>query len=185
MIRSELLTKRLELLRALAPKAIVIAVLVNPDNPKAENDTMEAQAAARELGLQLHILNARSARDLDTAFATLAKQGADALLVTNDVFFYGRQRQLIALAARHKIPASYVAREFAEAGGLMSYGSSVPDTWRQVAIYAARILKGAKPADLPVMQPSKFEFLINLKTARALGLKIPRALVAFADEMIE
>jgi putative ABC transport system substrate-binding protein len=181
----DLPAKQLEQLHKLVPKATAVAVLVNPGNPKAGNDTEEVHAAARSAGLQLLVLNASDGRDLDTAFATVAQQGADALVVTRDVLFYGRQRQLAALAARYKIPVSYPAREFVEAGGLMSYGSSIPDAWRQVAIYAGRILRGAKPADLPVMRPTRFEFVINLTTAKALGLELPRILLAQADEVIE
>jgi putative ABC transport system substrate-binding protein len=179
--------KRLEILRELAPRAKVIAVLVNPRNPnsEAESDKQEVEAAARVVGQEVLILNATAERDFDTAFATLVQQGAGALLVMADPFFYSRRKQLVALAAHHAIRAIYEWREFAEAGGLMSYGSSRTDAYRQIGIYTGKILNGAKPSDLPIMQAVKIELAINLKTAKTLGLTFPITLLGRADEVIE
>jgi len=175
--------KRLELLRQLMPKAGTTAYLMNPNNPNREFDNV--QAAARSVGQQILVLNADGGQEIDTAFATIAQQGAAALLVASDPLFFDRRDQLIALAARQAIPAIYYLRAFSEAGGLLSYGNALTDMYRQVGTYTGRILSGEKPADLPVMQSTKFELVINLKTAKALGLEIPPTLIAIADEVIE
>ena len=175
--------KRLELLRQLMPKAGTIAYLMNPDNPNQELDNV--QAAARSLGQQILVLNADGGREIDTAFATIAQQRVAALLVASDPLFFDRRDQLIALAARQAIPAIYYLRAFCQAGGLLSYGNNLTDMYRQVGTYTGRILNGERPADLPVMQSTKFELVINLKTAKALGLQIPDKLLALVDEVIE
>ena len=175
--------KRLELLRQLMPKAGTTAYLMNPNNPNREFDNV--QAAARSVGQQILVLSADGGQEIDTAFATIAQQGAAALLVASDPLFFDRRDQLIALAARQAIPAIYYLRAFSEAGGLLSYGNALTDMYRQVGTYTGRILSGEKPADLPVMQSTKFELVINLKTAKALGLEIPPTLIAIADEVIE
>jgi putative ABC transport system substrate-binding protein len=183
---TEMEPKRLELLRELRPHATTMAVLVNPGAiPRAEFQLNDIQAAARSVGQDINILNASTIRDIDAAFARLAQMRADALLVAGDPFFFNRAAQLVVLAARHAIPTVYFRREFAAAGGLMSYGSTFNDIYRLVGVYAARILKGEKPGDLPIQLATKFELVINLSTARALGLEVPPTLLARADEVIE
>jgi putative ABC transport system substrate-binding protein len=177
--------KRLGLLRELVPAAGLIAVLLNPTNANFQTQLTGVQEAARAAGQQLNILSASSERDIETAFATMTQSRAGALLVGSDPFFNSRLDQIVALAARHVIPAIYEGREFAMAGGLASYGTSLADAYRQVGIYTVRVLRGEKPPDLPVVQPTKFEFVINLKTATALGLDVPAGLSASADEIIE
>jgi len=177
--------KRLELLRELVPQATVIAVLVNPTNQAGELQLLEMPEPARSLGLKLIVLRASTERELDTVFATLVQQGVGAILVVNDPFFLSRSELLVALAARHTVPASYSDRADAVAGGLMSYGASLADSFRQAGVYVGRILKGEKTADLPVLQPTKFELVINLKTAKALGLTVPLIMQMTADEIIE
>ena len=181
-----LIAKQFELLHELEPNFTVIAVLVNSTSPDlAASTTKGAQAAGHALGQQIRILNASTADEIDAAFATLAKQRAGALLIGGDSFFTSLRVQLAMLAARHGVPAIYNAREFPSAGGLMSYGASLTDAYRQTGIYTGKILNGAKPADLPVLQPTKFELVINLRTAKALGLTVPLTLQAAADEVIE
>ncbi len=178
-------TKRLELLHELVPKATRIAALVNPNNPNTLGDLKDLQQAAATLGLQLTAVNAANISDFEAAFASIARQQIDALFVATDTFFTNRRARIAELAAQRAVPTIYGNRQFVEAGGLMSYGASSVDEYRQAGMYAGRILKGAKPADLPVLLPTKFEFVINLKTAKALGLDIPVKLHAFADEVIE
>jgi putative tryptophan/tyrosine transport system substrate-binding protein len=177
--------KRLGLLRELVPSVASIAVLLNPTNANFQTQLRGVQDSARDLGQQVSILSANTEREIDVAFASVAQSGARALLVGSDPFFSSERDQVIALAARHAIPAIYEGREFATAGGLASYGASLADAYRQAALYAGRILKGEKPADLPIVQPTKFEFVINLKTAKTLGLDVSPGLVASADEIVE
>jgi putative ABC transport system substrate-binding protein len=180
-----LAAKRLGLLRELVPGIAAIGDLVNPTNPNSADETKDMQAAAQALGLQLRIANANTEPEIDAAFASFAEQHLKAMIVTADAFFSGRRDQLIALAAQHVLPTMYWLREFAAAGGLMSYGTSITDAFREAGSYAGRILKGARPADLPVVQPTKFELVINLKAAQALGVTIPPGVLAIADEVIE
>jgi putative ABC transport system substrate-binding protein len=177
--------KQVELLHELVPNATVIGMLVNPNFPDAKTQARNAQEAARALGRQIFVLNASNERDLERAFATFVQRGIGALLIGNDAFFNSHRAQLVALAARHGIPTIYSFREFVEAGGLMSYASSLVDAYRQAGLYTGRILKGTKPADLPVLQPTTFEFVINTRTAKALGLTIPPMLLLRADQVIE
>ena len=177
--------KRLELLRQLVPKATTIGVLVNPGTPTTETERNDVQAAAQTVGQQLIILDVSSDRDLEIAFATFVQRRASALLVGSGPFLTSHRERLVALAARHALPAIYDQREIVAAGGMMSYGTSITDAYRQAGIYAGRIIKGEKPTDLPVVQSIKFEFVLNLKTAKALGIEIPDRLLALADEVIE
>jgi ABC-type uncharacterized transport system substrate-binding protein len=182
----ELTAKRLELLRELVPPITRVAVLVNPANAaNAETTSSEAKTAIRATGLQIKVFNASTSPEINEAFATLVRDRPDAVLVGLDPFFNSRRIQLVQLATRYGVPASYPVRDFAEAGGLMSYGANIADAWRQVGVYRGRILKGAKPSELPVVQSSKFELVINAETARMLGLEIPATLLARADEVIE
>jgi ABC-type uncharacterized transport system substrate-binding protein len=181
----ELVAKRLELLRELVPTANRVAVLVNPADATNRTTARDVAAAARAMGMQIQILNASTSREIDAAFATFARERADALFVGTDAVFTSRRVQLANLAAHHSIPMTSSTREIAEAGGLMSYGSNIVDAYRQAGVYTGRILKGAKPADLPVVQASKFELVINHQTARMLGLEVPPMLLARADEVIE
>jgi ABC-type uncharacterized transport system substrate-binding protein len=182
----EILAKRLGLLHELVPKAVRIAVLVNPANaPTAEAALREIPEAARALGLQVQVLNASTSREIEAAFAAIVRDRADALFVAADAFLVSRRVQFATLAMRHAIPMAHATRETVEAGGLMSYGTDNADMFRQVGVYTGQILKGGKPADLPVLQSTKFEFVINLQTARALGLEVPPSLLARADEVIE
>jgi putative ABC transport system substrate-binding protein len=180
-----LLGKRLELLAEAVPHASALALLVNPNNPNAEPDSKSLQAAAQALGRRVEVFKAGSQAELDTAFAAIVEQRLGALFVNIDSFFSARAGQMVALAARHRVPASYPLRLFVAAGGLMSYDANFAEAFRRAGVYAGRILKGEKPADLPVLQPTRFQLAINLNTARALGLDIPAKLLALADEVIE
>jgi putative tryptophan/tyrosine transport system substrate-binding protein len=182
----ELSAKRLALLRELVPGAARVAVLVNPSNiSTTENTVKDIEVAAPALGLRTYVLNASTGREIDAAFETIARDRPDAIFVSSDPFFSSRRVQLVNLAVRHAVPTSYAQRESTEIGGLMSYSSNIVDVWRQSGSYVGRILKGAKPADLPVVQPSKFELVINAQTARMLGLTVPSTLLSVADEVIE
>ena len=182
----EAVAKRLRLLHEMVPKAVHVAVLVNPRNPSVVETTVrEVQKAAPTMGLQVQILNASTVSEIDAVFATLARERLDILLVAGDAFFISRRVQLATLTARDKIPSAYPVREPVEAGGLMSYGTDLADAFRQIGAYTGSILKGAKPADLPVLQSTKFEFIINMQTARALGIEVPPAVFSIADEVIE
>jgi putative ABC transport system substrate-binding protein len=181
----ELGTKRLELLRKLVPKAEIIGVLVNPTNPGTRAEQRDVEEAAHAAGQQLIVFNVSSDSDIETAFATLAQRGAGALLVGSGSFLFSKREQVVALAARHSLPASYPQRDYVASGGLMSYGASITDAYRQAGIYAGRILKGEKPGELPVVRSTKFDFTINLKTAKTLGFEISPQLLVTADEVIE
>jgi len=185
LIGSALEAKRLELVQQIVPGASLIGVLVNPKYPDADLQVREAQEAANAMKRRIEIVRASTESELELAFATLAQRGTTALLVTQDVFFNSRRELLVTLAARYKLPAIYNQREFAEVGGLMSYGTHFADGYRQAGVYVGKILKGASPRDLPILQPTKFEFVINLKTAKTLGLEVPPTLLVRADEVIE
>jgi putative tryptophan/tyrosine transport system substrate-binding protein len=186
ILNTELTAKRLALLRELVPKAVRVAVLVNPTSAVNTEATLrETEAAARAIGIQIQVRNANTTLEIDAAFESFSRDRPDALFVGNDGFFVTNRTQLSNLASRHAIPAAYASREIAEVGGLMSYGTSIVDSFYQTGVYTGRILNGAKPADLPVVQSSKFELVINLKTARALGLTVPQTLQVAADEVIE
>ena len=185
LFTTELEGKRLGLLHDVVPKATIIAVLINANYPNADAQLREVQSAAARLGVQLVVLHANSDHDFEAAFARLIEQKAQALLVCASPLFNNTRDHLVALAARHNIPAAFEWREFATAGGLLAYGNDLADTYRQLGVYAGRILKGAKPADLPVVRPTKFDLTLNLKTARALGLTLPQSLIVAADEVIE
>jgi len=186
LLNVEVMAKRLELLRELAPTAAVIALLVNPTSDLTEPETQDARDAARTLGLKLRVLNATKESEIDISFATLVReQQTSTLVISSDSFFTNRRDRLVALAARHEVPVIYAYREFASAGGLMSYGTNVTDSHRQLGVYSGRILKGERPADMPVQQVTKLELVVNLKTAKALGLKIPTSILVRADEVIE
>ena len=183
---SELVAKQMELLRELVPRAARVAVFLNPANvTTAESTERDVDPAARAMGLQIQILRASTSREIDTAIATFAREPPDALFVSNDAFFNSRRVQLVQAAAHHRLPAIYTGREYSEIGGLMSYGTNIADAFRQAGVYAGRILKGAKPTDLPVVQSTKFELVINHQTARTLGLTVPQTLLVAADEVIE
>jgi putative ABC transport system substrate-binding protein len=185
-IGTALTAKRLEFLRDIAPRVADVALLVNPKSTIAESQIKDANEAAQALGTRLHVVSASSESEIDDAFASIERLKADALLVTADLLFgFLHAKQIVDLAARYKLPAVYPSRGDVDAGGLMSYGANLPDTWRQAGVYVGRILKGAKPSDLPVIQPAKFELIINLKTAKALGLAVPPKLFFLAEEVIE
>jgi putative tryptophan/tyrosine transport system substrate-binding protein len=185
LLTAELVAKRLEFMRQLMPGGTRIAYLMNPHSPESEFGLSYMQAAARDIGQQFIILNASSEGDIDNAFATLLQQRTGALIISTDAFLFSRYHQIVVLAAYHKLPTIYDRREFVAAGGLISYGAHLPDAYRQVGVYVGKILMGTKPSELPVIQPTKYELVINLKTANALGLTVPDKLLALADEVIE
>ena len=178
-------TKRVELMHELVPQASVIGYLMNPNHPSGEIEMQAAETAARSLGKKMPVFKASNEHDLDAAFATMIQQQVSALVVASDPFFWSRRGKVVSLAARYELPAIYYLPEFARDGGLMVYGNSLPDIYRQVGVYVGRILKGEKPADLPVVQSTKFQFVINLKTAKALGIELPNSMQLLADEVIE
>jgi putative ABC transport system substrate-binding protein len=180
-----LMTKRLEFVRELVPGAALIAFLVNPKSPEAEPQLKDIESASRTIGQPIEILNASGEVELDAAFASLVRRGAVALIVSNDAFFNSQRDRIVGLATRHRVPAIYDRRAYAAAGGLVAYGAPYDEAYRQLGVYTGRVLKGAKPADLPVEQPTRFELIVNLRTAKALGLTIPPAILARADEVIE
>jgi ABC-type uncharacterized transport system substrate-binding protein len=182
---ADVVAKQLGLLRELVPRATTVALLLNPKSPEAQRQQPEAREAARELGLELRIHDAAAPSEIDQAFATMVQDGDGALIVGADPFFGSRVGQIVGLANGHRIPAMYYRSEYAVAGGLISYGTSITDAYRQAARYVARVLKGAKPSELPILQPTKFELVINLKTAKAIGITIPPGVLAIADEVIE
>jgi len=184
-LASDLGAKRLGLLRQFAPNANAIAMLMNPDYPSTTAEVRDVRAAARSLGVQINVLNASTSREIDVAFETFGRERPDALFVGGDPFLLGRREQLVPLAARHALPTIYPQREYVDAGGLMSYGTSVPKGYRQAGVYTGRILRGVEPAKLPVLRPTDLDLAINLKTAKALGLDVPPTLLALADEVIE
>ena len=186
ILTTELAAKRLQLLREMVPAAARVAVLVDPANRTITEATLrDVEPAARTMGLQIQVFNANTSREIGAAFESMERERPDALFVAPDTFFAARRVQLAHLATRYAVPAIYVGREFAEAGGLMSYGANIADAWRQAGVYTGRILKGTKPADLPVVQASKFELIVNAETARMLGITVPDKLLAAADEVIE
>jgi putative ABC transport system substrate-binding protein len=178
-------TKRMQLLHDLVPQAGIVGYLMNPDNPNADFELSAAREAAHSLGINMHVFRASSESKLGTAFATMSEQQVSALVGASDTFLFGRRKHIVSLAAHYRIPAIYYLREFAEVGGLMTYGNDITDAYRQVGVYVGRILKGEKPADLPVLQATTFQFVINLKTAKALGLAVPTSTQLLADEVIE
>jgi putative tryptophan/tyrosine transport system substrate-binding protein len=185
MMTLEMETKRLELLHELAPASSSLAILLNPSNAQAQTQESEAQRAARVIGRQVLVLKASSEHEIERAFATLVREQAGALLVGGDTFFNSQPILFVVLTARHAIPTIYPWRSYVDAGGLMSYGASLLDAYRQTGVYTGRVLKGEKPGDLPIVQPTKFELVVNLKTARAVGIAIPPTMLARADEVIE
>ena len=182
---SELTAKRLEILRQLVPRTATVAILINPNSPEVAPQVADVQSASLSMGQPILILNATNEGDLDNTFATVVQHRAGALLVTNDAFFFSHLDQIVAMAAHNAVPTMYDRREYADAGGLISYGPNYTDAYRQAGIYVGRILRGERPSDLPVMQSTKFELVINLRTAKALGLEVPPTLLALSDEVIE